>query len=334
MTDVARIGPFHSSSAGTASPVVLPVCVGATTITDWPASAATSRPRWRPSVTRRARGSDHEQRTEIAGRLNSSKPLRVLSRKERASSPDPCAVDRTALVRDAPNTRPAPRSCHVGLLSMPKRIEIVMDGPPQKAHVVWLVDDVETSCELDEQTPFVIGRSSRAQVRINDDRASRRHAEIYWQGQRWWVRDAGSRNGTYLGMSRIHRPVPLTHGDSVRCGGTTVNFLWPASIHSRASSQPHTLGAPAAPALSPVELDLLLALCSPYATGVDPRSDDAPAPLSNADIADRLHLSEDGVRQRLKRLYPKFALSGSHLSKRRELAARAIESGALGGLER
>jgi len=205
----------------------------------------------------------------------------------------------------------------------------------QDACLVWLVNDVETSCHLGARTaPFVIGRSSRAEVRINDDRASRRHAEIYWEGQRWWVRDAGSRNGTYLGIRRILRPVPLTHGDSVRCGETTVNFLWPASIHSQASSQPQTLASPAAPALSQVELDLLLALCSPYATGADPRSEHSPAPLSNAEIADRLHLSEDGVRQRLKRLYPKFALSGSHLAKRRELAARAIESGALGGLER
>ena len=198
-----------------------------------------------------------------------------------------------------------------------------------------MYDDVERSCELEHgESLFVVGRSSRAAVRINDDRASRRHAEIYWEGQRWWVRDAGSRNGTYLGPTRINRPVPLTHGDSIRCGSTSLGFLWPASIRGRASSQPQTIAAPAAPALSSVELDLLRALCIPYAGGADPRSNDAPAPLSNADIADRLHLSEDGVRQRLKRLYPKFALAGSQAAKRRELAARAIESGALGGLER
>jgi DNA-binding CsgD family transcriptional regulator len=85
--------------------------------------------------------------------------------------------------------------------------------------------------------------------------------------------------------------------------------------------------------ISSAERELLCALCSPYEGGADPRSGGAPNPLSNADIAERLHLTEDGVRQRLKRLYPKFALSGSGPSKRRELAARAIESGAVGTVE-
>ena len=192
-----------------------------------------------------------------------------------------------------------------------------------------------SSRELDQaKTVVVVGRSSRADVRIEDDRASRRHAEIYWEGQRWWLRDAGSRNGTYLGASRVTRPVPLTHGDSIRCGGTMIGFLWPSSLRGRsASSQPETLAAPAVPVLSPMEGELLRALCSPYGAGADPRTDRATSPLSNAQIAERLHLTEDGVRQRLKRLYPKFALGGSDAAKRRELAARAIESGVIADVD-
>ena len=66
LTEVARIGPAHSSSAGTARPVVLPVCVGATTMTDWRASAATSRRRWRPSVTRPSRRAADNKSAQVA----------------------------------------------------------------------------------------------------------------------------------------------------------------------------------------------------------------------------------------------------------------------------
>lgn len=211
-----------------------------------------------------------------------------------------------------------------------------MGSPDTGARVIWVRRGEETSRDLDPAAPLlVIGRSSQADISIDDDRSSRRHAELYWEGQRWWVRDAGSRNGTYVGVNRVSRPVPLAHGDAVRCGGSRISFLWPASIRAGAiSSQPETLAGPPAPVLSPTELELLHALCAPYESGVDPRFDGAPAPLANSEIATRLHLSEDGVRQRLKRLYPKFELTGSHPSKRRELAARVLESGALSQFER
>ena len=203
--------------------------------------------------------------------------------------------------------------------------------PEAVARVVWLLGDVETTCVLTPRSPaFIIGRSSRADVRIDDERASRRHAEIFWEGHRWWLRDAGSRNGIYLGTSRLTRPARLAHGDSIRCGITAIGFLWPASIRrAPASSQPETVAAPATPILSSVDIELLAVLCGPYAEGGDPRSDPLISPPTNAAIAAQLHLSEAAVRQRLKRLYPKFGLAGAESTKRAELVARAIESGAV-----
>lgn len=44
----------------------------------------------------------------------------------------------------------------------------------------------------------VIGRGSDADITINDTGASRRHAEVVWDGRRAGVRDLGSTNGTKL----------------------------------------------------------------------------------------------------------------------------------------
>lgn len=49
----------------------------------------------------------------------------------------------------------------------------------------------------------VIGRGSDADVTIDDTGASRRHAEVQWDGARARVRDLGSTNGTQLNGARI-----------------------------------------------------------------------------------------------------------------------------------
>ncbi len=44
----------------------------------------------------------------------------------------------------------------------------------------------------------LIGRDASCDVRFDDHRISRRHAEIYRVGSLWWVRDVDSVDGTYL----------------------------------------------------------------------------------------------------------------------------------------
>ena len=50
---------------------------------------------------------------------------------------------------------------------------------------------------------FIIGRESGNAIEIPDKRVSRRHARIFPAGDRWWVEDLSSANGTYLNGKRI-----------------------------------------------------------------------------------------------------------------------------------
>lgn len=50
---------------------------------------------------------------------------------------------------------------------------------------------------------YVLGRSSKCELRVNDKTISRNHAEIEAYDATMLVRDLGSSNGTYVGSTRI-----------------------------------------------------------------------------------------------------------------------------------
>jgi predicted component of type VI protein secretion system len=196
------------------------------------------------------------------------------------------------------------------------------------ARLSWSEGGVEHTLELDgERGPVTVGRSSSADVPLDHPKVSRRHAEIAWDGGAWVVRDAGSLNGTRVGPSLVGAGRALADGDVVHCGPVALAFSWPAGrLAAPQTSKPATVVGALLPPVTPAEAELLQELCRPYRQGEDPRTS-SREPAANAQIAERLRLSESGVRQRLKRLYPKLGLAGDDAEKRRELAALAIELG-------
>ena len=69
-----------------------------------------------------------------------------------------------------------------------------------------------------------VGRVAADGILVRDDRCSRIHCEFYLQGETWFLRDRGSRNGTRLNGERIQVAVPLKNGDIVRIGDTKLMF--------------------------------------------------------------------------------------------------------------
>ena len=51
--------------------------------------------------------------------------------------------------------------------------------------------------------PLEVGREAGCYLRTDDDRVSRRHARIAWDGTRWTFADLGSHNGTFAGGLRL-----------------------------------------------------------------------------------------------------------------------------------
>ena len=63
-----------------------------------------------------------------------------------------------------------------------------------------------------------IGRAPDAHVRIESPKVSRNHAKITVDGDTAFVEDLGSKNGTFVGDTRVDGPTPLAHGDQLRLG--------------------------------------------------------------------------------------------------------------------
>lgn len=70
----------------------------------------------------------------------------------------------------------------------------------------------------------VLGRHREAEVWINDDSMSRKHAEIDSKGGRLFLHDLGSKNGTYVNDHKILE-IELKDGDLIRTGNVTLKYL-------------------------------------------------------------------------------------------------------------
>jgi two-component system, cell cycle response regulator len=67
----------------------------------------------------------------------------------------------------------------------------------------------------------VIGRGQKAQVRLLDDGISREHAQVVVEGNRIYLEDLGSTNGTFCNGLKVDRR-ELADGDKILVGSTTI----------------------------------------------------------------------------------------------------------------
>jgi pSer/pThr/pTyr-binding forkhead associated (FHA) protein len=71
---------------------------------------------------------------------------------------------------------------------------------------------------------LVLGRVEAANgLCLRDEGVSRRHAEVFRLGERWFVRDLGSRNGTLVNGERVPEAL-LEVGDVIELGTTVLFF--------------------------------------------------------------------------------------------------------------
>lgn len=66
----------------------------------------------------------------------------------------------------------------------------------------------------------IIGRSHKAHVRVDDGGVSRQNTRITRVGERFFVEDLASRNGTFKNGDRVSTRVELSNGDRIHVGPT------------------------------------------------------------------------------------------------------------------
>lgn len=69
-----------------------------------------------------------------------------------------------------------------------------------------------------------IGRSANNRVVVRDEVCSRNHCEMFQNGDRWVLRDLGSRNGTLVNGVQVEEDWPLEEGQIVQIGNCELGF--------------------------------------------------------------------------------------------------------------
>jgi hypothetical protein len=86
-------------------------------------------------------------------------------------------------------------------------------------------DALRLPLELVLDRPLTLGRSRYCDVVVAHDTVSRRHAELWRDGDRFYVADLGSSNGTWVGGRRAEPTRRVRSGDQVLLGGCLVVLL-------------------------------------------------------------------------------------------------------------
>jgi DNA-binding CsgD family transcriptional regulator len=168
---------------------------------------------------------------------------------------------------------------------------------------------------------LTLGRGEGNDIRLDDEKVSRIHAVLERAGGSWTIRDLSSSNGTFVKGVRITTERPLEANEEILVGTTRMVYRATGS-----STEQRTVAATGSelPVLTPRELDVLAALCTPLLSAAP-----YPEPATTKEIAATLVVSEAAVRQHLLRLYDKFGIVDDDDRRRGRLAREAMRLGAV-----
>ncbi|HEY7309434.1 MAG TPA: sigma 54-interacting transcriptional regulator [Gemmataceae bacterium] len=79
-----------------------------------------------------------------------------------------------------------------------------------------------------------LGRNSKNSIVLDDPHASRWHAEVYCDNQRWFVRECKTTNGTKINGVKITKPTPLDNNHIIVIGDTRLRFTLDSSAEGTA----------------------------------------------------------------------------------------------------
>lgn len=82
----------------------------------------------------------------------------------------------------------------------------------------------DAGVRFDLADELTLGRGGGCGITIDDTFASQLHARLYREGDRWFIEDLGSTNGTRRNDQPVSGPQQLARGDRIQLGNTVLEF--------------------------------------------------------------------------------------------------------------
>jgi FHA domain-containing protein/uncharacterized protein DUF1707 len=121
------------------------------------------------------------------------------------------------LVELTSDVRPArlPRRLLLGAVEWLSRLDADIEAAWRRPRIPTL------ALPRGELARLSIGRGPSCDCLLPEESVSRRHAELRREGERWFIRDLGSRNGTRVNGMRVLEEVEVRPGDRITLGEAT-----------------------------------------------------------------------------------------------------------------
>jgi len=121
----------------------------------------------------------------------------------------------------------------------PNRTVVTVIGPPPERGggesdaclIVIYGEDIGRRVPLGKGR-VVLGRSSQADMQVDQESVSRNHCQITFRGKRHTVRDLGSTNGTYVNDEPCEE-IELRDGDQIKVGRTIVKYITGGNVEAQ-----------------------------------------------------------------------------------------------------
>jgi DNA-binding CsgD family transcriptional regulator len=169
-----------------------------------------------------------------------------------------------------------------------------------------------------EGDSVVLGRSTSADIVIDDDEVSRRHLELRPLKDQWTIEDLGSANGTQVNGDELMKKIVLHDGNEIRVGATTIAYRDYSDAGSSTDKQGPT------PDITKTERAVLKELCRQYFATARYKG-----PATRDEIAAALFVGAPAVQAHLSNLYLKFDIDGPRGTKRQLLAEKVLDKGVI-----
>jgi len=112
-------------------------------------------------------------------------------------------------------------------------ISKISDRPVNRDAALVVIHGLDLGRKFDLiKNETIIGRSSKADIQIDQEAISRNHAKVRSDGKRVTIADLGSTNGTYVNDEPVSGEFQLRNGDLLKIGRTIFKYIAGGNIEA------------------------------------------------------------------------------------------------------